>query len=51
MASTSTSLAKIGLIRCGREVTGALPSGTELSKGIRKQEQNKNIRKFADDVA
>ena len=31
----STSLAKIGLILSGREVTGALPSGTEISKGIR----------------
>ena len=36
----STSVAKIGLIWWGREVTGALPPGTELSKGIRQQEQN-----------
>ena len=34
----STSLAKVGLILWGREVTGALPSGTEISKGIREQE-------------
>ena len=31
-------LAKIGLILWGREVTGALPFGTEISKGIREQE-------------
>ena len=35
----STSVAKIGLIWWGREVTGALPSGTEPSKGIREKEQ------------
>ena len=29
---------QIGLMRCGREVTGALPPGTEISKGIREQE-------------
>ena len=34
----STFLAEIGLILWGRGVTGALPSGTELSKGIREQE-------------
>ena len=34
----STSSAKTGLILWGREVTGALPSGTEISKGIREQE-------------
>ena len=34
----STSLAKIGSMRCGREVTGALPSGTEISKGVREKE-------------
>ena len=33
----STSFAYIGLIQWGREVTGALPSGTEISKGIREQ--------------
>ena len=31
-------LSKIGLMRCGREVAGALPSGTEISNGIREQE-------------
>ena len=36
----STSLAKIELMRCGREVAGALPSGTEMSKGCRDQEPN-----------
>ena len=35
---TSTSLANIGLIRWSREVSGTLPSGTELSKGIKEQE-------------
>ena len=34
----STSLAKIGLILWGREVTGVLPSGTEISKGTWEQE-------------
>ena len=34
----STSLAKIGLIRWGREVTRALRSGTEISNSIREQE-------------
>ena len=33
----STSLDKFRLIRWGREVTGALPSGTEVSKGIQEQ--------------
>ena len=28
----------IGLMRCGRKVTGSLPSGTEISKGVREQE-------------
>ena len=32
------SLAKIGFMRWGREMTGALPSGTEISKGIREQD-------------
>ena len=36
----STSLAKIRLIVWGQEVTGAVPSGTEISKGIREQEPN-----------
>ena len=36
----STSYAKIGLILWGREVTDTLPSGTEISKGIREQEPN-----------
>ena len=31
---------KLGLIRWGREVTGALHCGTEISKGIREQEPN-----------
>ena len=35
---TSTSLAKIGLILWGREMTCALLSGAEISKGIREQE-------------
>ena len=34
----STSLAKIEFMRWGQEVTGALPSGTEISKGITEQE-------------
>ena len=34
----STSLAIAGFIRWGREVTGALPSGREISKGIREQD-------------
>ena len=34
----STSLAKIEFMRWGQEVTGALPSGTEISKGIKEQE-------------
>ena len=29
---------RIELMRCGWEVTGALPSGTEISKGSREQE-------------
>ena len=36
----STSLAKIGLISWGREVAATLPSGTEISKGIREQNQS-----------
>ena len=36
----SNSLAKIGLTRWGRDVTGALTSRTEISKGIREQEPN-----------
>ena len=38
MKVESTSLAKIGFMRRGREVTGALPSGTEFSKGIKEQD-------------
>ena len=34
----STSLAKIEFLRWGREVTGALPVGTEISKGIKEQD-------------
>ena len=30
----STSSAEIGLMRCNREVTGALPSGTEIWKDL-----------------
>ena len=36
----STSLAKIGLMRWGRKVTGALPSETEISKGIKEPDPN-----------
>ena len=35
---TSTSLAKVGFMRWDRKVTGALPSGIEVSKGIKEQE-------------
>ena len=34
----STSLAEIGLMRWGLETIGALPLGTEISKGIKEQE-------------
>ena len=36
--AASTSLAKIGLIRGGRERTGALPSETEILKAIMERE-------------
>ena len=36
--AASTSLANIGFRRWGREVTGALSSATEISKGIKEQE-------------
>ena len=34
----STSLAKIGLMQWGREVTGSLPSGTEIVIGIKEHD-------------
>ena len=37
-----TSVAKIGFMRWGREVTGALPTGTEILKGI-KEEDPKSV--------
>ena len=38
MRVASTSLAKIGFMRWGWEVTGALPSETEISEGIKEQD-------------
>ena len=38
MRVESTSLANIAFMRWGREVTGALPSGTEVSKGIKERD-------------
>ena len=52
----STSSTKTGLILWGREVTGALPSGTEISKGIRVQKPKsvlrleKNVSKIANNI-
>ena len=50
---TSTTLAKVGFMRWGREVTGELPSGTEISKGIKDQDPKsvvdvENMGKFAE---
>ena len=36
--TSSAFLASMGFVRYGREVTGALPGGTEILKGIREQE-------------
>ena len=33
----STSLPMMGLMRCGRDVTDALPSWTDITKGIKDQ--------------
>ena len=38
LRAASTSLASIGFMQWGREVTGMLPSGTEISKGIKEQD-------------
>ena len=40
----STSLVKIGFMRWGREVTGALPSGTDISTGIKEQDPKVRLR-------
>ena len=57
IAGASISSTKTGLVRWGREVTGALPSDTEISKRIREKESEsvldleKNARKFTENVA
>ena len=49
-------MTKIGLILLGREVTGELPSGSKISKGIREQEPKsvldlkKNVSKIAKNI-
>ena len=39
----STSLAMMGLMRCGLDVTGVLASGTKITKGINEQEQKSDL--------
>ena len=39
----STSLAVMELMRCGRGLTGAIPSGPEIPNGITKQEPESDL--------
>ena len=52
----STHLGKVGSVRCGLDVAGALPLGVEITKGIEEQEPNfrlvlrENARKTSDNT-
>lgn len=43
----SNAFAKTGLMRWDREVTGTVPSGTEISKCIREQESKSVLAAMA----